>query len=189
MVTIKSIFFKSLKIGSLEDDFKALFDELYDRLVYFATKLVNREEDAEDIVQDAFVQLWNRMNSLENHQNVYKQYLYSTIRNSCLNHLRHTKVNDKYIAYTLAHDVDIEHGIVEDIISAEVIAELQKAINELPDHFKLISELSYYEGKKNQEVADQLGISVNTLKKQKQRLINTLRVKISSIILFLLLVI
>ena len=182
MRKIKDIFSSRLTINSKRNDYKVLFEELYNRLVYFSFQITNSSYDSEDIVQESFIQLWNNIDSLATHKDVYKQYLYKSVKNLSLNYIRHQRVKDRYNSYLHAHYNEAEDSILEHIIYAEVIAQLNEIIEELPMHLKQLSDLSFYEGKKNQEVADELGISVNTLKKQKQKILHLLKTKFSSLL-------
>lgn len=173
--------FRDKDVDSQLKDVKKLFDELYDRLVYFSYQIVKNKEQAEDIVQEAFIKLWNNKDALTDSTQVLKSYLYSSVKNLSLNVLRHDKVVDRYVQFTRTVNEPTDAPIVEAIISAEVMSQIHKALEELPEHYKQISLLSFFEGKKNQEIADELGISVNTIKKQKQKAIQLLRLKLTSI--------
>lgn len=186
MVDISSAFLGTEEVKSQEVDIKSLFDELYDRLVYFAYQIIRDQEQAEDIVQEAFVKLWGNKNTLTNSEQSLKSYLYNTVKNLSLNVIRHSKVVDRYVQLNLREDEPIDAPIVEAIMSAEVLSQIHKAVAELPQQYKTISLLSFFEGKKNQEIADELGISVNTIKKQKQKAIQMLRLKLTSLLSLML---
>jgi len=186
LVDISSAFLGTEEVKSQEVDIKSLFDELYDRLVYFAYQIIRDQEQAEDIVQEAFVKLWGNKNTLTNSEQSLKSYLYNTVKNLSLNVIRHSKVVDRYVQLNLREDEPIDAPIVEAIMSAEVLSQIHKAVAELPQQYKTISLLSFFEGKKNQEIADELGISVNTIKKQKQKAIQMLRLKLTSLLSLML---
>ena len=77
--------------------------------------------------------------------------------------------------------------IIDAIITSEVIAEIHAAIRSLPENYRTISVKGFLEGKKNQEIADELGMSVNTVKKQKQKALQLLRLKLTPDLFALLL--
>jgi len=157
--------------------FEALFKEFYDRLVFFSFQFVNDKDQARDVVQDAFVKFWHQQETVLNNKIAIKNYLYSTVRNASLNHIRHTKVVDGYVQLHNTTEPE-EAPIIDAIITAEVVAEIHLAIQSLPDSYRLVSELGYLEGKRNQEIADELDMSINTVKKQKQRALQLLRMKL-----------
>lgn len=158
----------------------ALFRRYYDRLVYFAYQIVQNREQSEDVVQDAFVKYWQFRENIQPTEVSVKGYLYSTVRNGSLNVLRHNKVAEGYQeSHPDRRNEAEEAPIVEALISAEVLSGIHAAISSLPEKYRTISILSYLEGKKNREIADQLGMSVNTVKKRKQRTLELLRLKLS----------
>lgn len=163
-----------------------IFDEYYDRLVYFSFQLVKNKQQSEDIVQEAFIKYWDNHTSVKLEKLAIKNYLYTTVRNLSFNVLRHHKVVQNY-AETQSRDEPIDLPVIEAIISSEVLAEIHLAIHSLPENYKIISLKSFLEGKKNQEIADELGMSINTVKKQKQRALQLLRLKLSSDIFIILL--
>lgn len=159
--------------SSLED----LFKEYYERLVYFAYQVIKDKDTAEDIVQETFIKFWNQRKNIEADGLAIKSYLYSTVKNNCLNILRHQKVEEKY-KEKLGKVYSEEVGIVQLIIRAEVVSELHRALQTLPAGCRQISRLGYFEGKSNPEIAAELGISVNTVKTQKQRGLQLLRLRL-----------
>ncbi|HEX9509830.1 MAG TPA: sigma-70 family RNA polymerase sigma factor [Puia sp.] len=73
--------------------FASFFHLHYRPLCYFATQLVNSQQDGEDIVKDTFVKLWQKHTDFDTPQNI-KAFLYITTRNACLNFLRHMQVRE-----------------------------------------------------------------------------------------------
>jgi len=164
--------------GLNHPELDSLFREFYNRLVYFAFQLIHDQAQAQDIVQDVFIKYWQERDSVLPDRVAIKNYLYTSVRNASLNSIRHNRVVDKYIQQQ-GSDEPEELPVIESIISSEVIAEIHSAIESLPEHYRIISEMSYLEGKKNQEIADELGMSVNTVKKQKYRALELLRLRLA----------
>jgi RNA polymerase sigma-70 factor (family 1) len=188
MSIVKEIF-TSKKTGILtEVDLDALFKEFFDRLVYFSIQLVKDKDQARDIVQDAFVKYWNQRETVLINKIAIKNFLYKTVRNDSLNIIRHSKVVAGYIQQQSKTEPE-EAPVIDAIIAAEVMAELHAALQALPSNYRLVSVMGYLDDKKNQEIADELDMSVNTVKKQKQRALQLLRLKLEPemFILFLML--
>lgn len=158
-------------------DLTTVFDTYYDRLVYFCFKIVADKEQARDLTQDAFLKYWQQSDVIAENETAIKNFLYSTVHNAALNAVRHDKVVGRY-ADRQDKDEPMESDVMEAMISAEVTAEIHAAIESLPEQYKQISKMGYFEGKKNQEIADELGMSVNTVKKQKQKALELLRLKL-----------
>ncbi|MDB5262381.1 MAG: polymerase sigma-70 factor [Adhaeribacter sp.] len=162
-----------------------LFQEYYARLVYFSFQIIKDKDNAEDIVQEAFIKYWDQRENIDTNSQAVKSYLYSTVKNASLNVLRHQKVEEKYWQ-TLEDALPDETSIMQLIIRAEVVSEVHRAIQTLPPACQQISRLGYLEGKNNQEIAAELGVSVNTVKTQKQRGIQLLRLRLKPEIFSLL---
>ena len=186
MSIVKSIFTSiktSVSVGRI--DFDSLFKEFYDRLVYFSFQLVKDKHQAMDIVQDAFIKYWNLRETVMQDKIAIKNFLYRTVRNSSLNSIRHEKVVEGYILTQDGVERE-ERPVIDAIISAEVIAAIHTAVQSLPENYKNISVMGYMEGKKNHEIANELEMSVNTVKKQKQKALQLLRIKLEPDIFILL---
>jgi len=153
--------------------FKAIFDLFNKRLLYLATEIVRDAAAAEDIVQEAFLKLWDRGANFAD-LTAIKAFLYLSVKNACRNLYKHEKVVDKYISRQ--DDSIDEHTIMAKIIEAEVLDSLSNAIEKLPAGCRDVVYLGYFEGLSNQEVAKQLNISINTVKTQKMRALRSLRV-------------
>ncbi|MFC0514311.1 RNA polymerase sigma-70 factor [Mucilaginibacter angelicae] len=180
MSIVKGIFGqKNNATASAENvDLDVLFKQYYDRLVYFSLQLIKDKDQAEDIVQDAFIKYWNQRETVIQNRIAIKNFLYSTVRNASLNTIRHGKVVEAYIQYQGNTEPE-EPPVIEAIITAEAVAEIHAALHSLPESHRTISIMGYFDGKKNQEIADELDMSVNTVKKQKQRALELMRVKLS----------
>lgn len=166
-------------------DIKHLFDLYYTRLCYFAHKLIGDKEASEDIVQDAFVAYWKKSADFDNELSI-KSFLYLTVKNACLNVIRHGEVVKKF-AESQDNTGQIEEKITENIIRSEVAGEIHTAIANLPKGCRQVLELAYFGELKNDEIAEQLQISINTVKTQKARALQLLRLKldVGSLILVL----
>lgn len=157
---------------------ESLFKANYARLCYFAFKLIGDQPAAEDIVQDCFIKCWSRSPGLPTEMNM-KAYLYQSVRNACLNLLRHTEVEKRYAKREGMPAESNEGRYLDLIIRAEVLGEINKAIETLPPGCRQVLKLSYFDSLKNEEIAEALGISINTVKTQKARALKLLQVKLT----------
>ncbi|KAA8483134.1 RNA polymerase sigma-70 factor (ECF subfamily) [Arcticibacter tournemirensis] len=162
-----------------EMDLKSIFDEYYDRLIYFSVQLINNREQAQDIVQEAFVKYWDYRENIAYERCAVKNYLYTTVKHLSFNVLRHNKIVDNYAQKQSLTEL-ADQPVIDAIITSEVLAEIHMAIQSLPENYRIISLKGFLAGKKNHEIADELGMSVNTVKKQKQRALQLLRLKLTS---------
>ncbi|PSL42867.1 RNA polymerase sigma-70 factor (ECF subfamily) [Chitinophaga niastensis] len=155
-----------------EKIFKSLFELFNSRLLLFAESMLSANEEAADLVQEAFVALWQRMDSFDNLQAI-KVFLYLTVKNKCLNIFKHEKVVRRFTDGYMPEPED-KH-IMARLIEAEVLGEVQQALTKLPAGCRNVLHLSYFEGLRNNEIADRLNISINTVKTQKARALRLMR--------------
>lgn len=155
-------------------DFKQLYLEFYAALCYFAYKIVGDQEEAKDIVEDVFLKVLHRKSALAETDNI-RAYLYTAVKNSCLNHLKvTTRVKERQWHYN-SNLPSEDHGYINELIQAEVLRDVMKAIEKLPGHAGEIIKMSYFESLKNDEIAQLLGLSVQTVKNLKSKGLDGLR--------------
>lgn len=148
--------------------FEQLYNEYYTQLVVFAKSYLFDIEESKEVVQKLFVQLWINRKELKIDTSL-KSYLFSSVKNRCLNHLRDLKIKDRhellYIEATLMSSRVQEGGDRLQHLEQKVWEEIQK----LPEQIRKIIILKYYKGKKQKEIALDLGVSENTVKTQLSR--------------------
>ena len=164
--------------------FDRFFESFYPTLVIFAQKYVEDIETAEDICQDAFLKVYVDDRSLQKYDNI-KAYLYTLTKNSCHNYLKHNRVKDKYRKTKVN---DPETFFKDTLMEQETYRILYEAINTLPERSKEIIELSL-NGLSNPQIAEELNISINTIKSSKLKSYQRLRelLKDHKLVIFLLL--
>jgi len=169
-----------------EESFRAIYKIYRTRLCYFASKLLPDGESPEDVVQEAFVKLWQK-HSHFHHPDSVKAFLYITVKNRCLNLSKHGKVVDRY--NHLLHEEANEEIIADYLLESEVLDNIYRALEKLPQGCRKVLQLSYFQELKNKEIAERLQVSVNTVKTQKKRGLHLLRglLKVTSIWSFMLL--
>ena len=155
-----------------EKAFQYIFSLFYERLCFFARGITQNDLQAEDLVQDAFVQLWKRKEGFDGFQSV-KAFLYIAVKNAGRNVLKHDKVVTRHAR---AHqDPAAEEAVLHRMIESEVLSDVRKALNQLPEGCREVIHLCYFQGLRNQEAARQLQVSINTVKTQKVRGLRMLR--------------
>jgi RNA polymerase sigma-70 factor, Bacteroides expansion family 1 len=150
--------------------YHSLYESYYKSLVSYSSNFVLSMEAAEDIVQDLFAALWERRILFQSF-NSLKCYLYNSIRNASLNYLKHQDVEAIYIESLANTYNEIEEN---EVYEEEVYRRLFVAIDKLSPRCREIFKL-YMQGKKNEEIADMLGIAFETVKTQKKRAMQILR--------------
>jgi RNA polymerase sigma-70 factor (ECF subfamily) len=164
--------------------FKRVFDLYFNALCSFGSHYVQDTFIVEDLVQETFIGLWNKKNDFE-HINALKAFLYTTVRNKCLNHLKHQLVLKKHDK-DLILELESNQTSSEQIIVEETFNQLFQEIKNLPKASQEVMLLAL-NGLKNQEIADELGITINTVKTQKKIAYSKLKNRIHPVLNLVLL--
>lgn len=146
--------------------FQTLFDRYYRPMCIYGAKYIHSLDVVEDLVQDVFVKIWDRKDyeALSN----LRAYLFTAIKNACLTYLRKNKPEHlEDLDFTWEQDLYIQVDEEEDV--KDKIEQVQAAIEKLPPACSEVFNLVVLSGLKYQEAADDLGISVNTVKSQLKR--------------------
>ena len=146
-------------------------------MMLYALRMVTDREMAEDMVQNAFMRLWENRETFEKESDV-RSFLYLNIRHRIVDHVRHTKVKGKYkelVKNESNGTMLIEED--EEEFANEIYIRLFDAINELPPRQRELF-LLYMQGKKNAEIAQVMHITEETIRVQKKRALKTLREKL-----------
>lgn len=146
--------------------FKQLFESYFKKMTLFAEYFLLDRGEAEDIVQEVFIDLWNNAPTLPEVSNL-KSYLFTQVRNRSLNRLKHLHVEDNYKQWLLEAQAYAEIPEVE--IDQDMLKKVYDVIEELPDQSKIIFKRCVLDGKKYKEVAEEMNISVNTVNTQMSR--------------------
>lgn len=145
--------------------FREVFDTYFDALAAFGYKFVSDITTVEDMVQEAFISFWEKRGDFD-HIAAVKSFLYTSVRNKCLNYLKHKAVQKKHEP-NLVYELESEQHFTAHVIEEEIFNQLLAEIKNLPDAAREIMILAL-NGLKNQEIADELGVSINTVKTQKK---------------------
>lgn len=168
-MTIRSIF-NIQKRPDKEGRFRELFLSMHPKLIRYATTLIGDADEAKDMVSDVFGRAWEEFERLGESPSAW---LYTATRNACLNRLKHLQVEQTHIeAIVLATQADVDNGYWEH----EVLLQKAEAIAQsLPEPTCTVLRLCYWEKKTYQQVAEQLGISPDTVKKHISKALRMLR--------------
>ncbi len=163
-----------------EAAFEVVFSLYYPRLVYFAQEYVSYE-DAKSLVQEAFIAFWEK-NPKVMSQFQLQSYLYTSVKNNCLMHLRHEKVKKRFdddAALKVQNQVYLSalEQLDTSVISfQEIETIIEKTLSGLPPRCRDVFVLSRFEGKKNHEVAEELNISEKAVEAQITKALKVFRV-------------
>ncbi|MFV0272003.1 MAG: RNA polymerase sigma-70 factor [Macellibacteroides fermentans] len=158
---------------SVKENFDAIYVNNFSRLFLFAKEYVLFDEEAENIVQDIFLMLWEKRDVLRVDVSL-TAYLFTLVKNKCIDFLRHRMVEQMYsenIQHEYNEELNVKLFALESFdhnFSSEEDIEilLRNAIDKLPERCRLIFIKSRIEGKKYKEIAEELNLSVNTVEGQ-----------------------
>lgn len=154
--------------------FKEFYQSCFFRMYQFAYSFVHSKESAEEVVNDVFMNLWQKRHTLDSIQNI-NVYLYVAVKNASLNHLRKKRLptpvsidelNVQHLRFTTSPE--------SILLTRELQARVQAAIEQLPPRCRLIFKLVKEDGLSYKEVAAILDISIKTVDTQLYLALNKL---------------
>ena len=146
-----------------EKSFQILFINYYSVLVSFAMKYLESQDVAEDIVQDVFVKIWESREKLGEIDNL-SAYLYQMVRFKSFNYLRAEKIRQDA---TKSFAEELDEIEMNEYIKNETFRIVMQTLEDLPPGSRNVFSRAI-QGYSAKEIADELGIAVETVKKQKQ---------------------
>ncbi|WP_430973179.1 RNA polymerase sigma-70 factor [Sunxiuqinia rutila] len=144
--------------------FERMFDLYFQPLCGFASTYLKNNHIVEDIVIECFVEIWEKRESIVIRSSLHN-YLLTAVKNSSISFLRKNKVQFSELE-GLTLDYDDSKNPLDEL---PILNRLYLAINKLPEKRRQILKMAAYEGKSYPEIAEELGISINTVKTQMSR--------------------
>ena len=154
--------------------FEQLFRELLKPLSHFALKYVGDWDEAKGLVHEVFVAVWEKFETLPA-DTQYQSYLYTAVRNRCLNYIRDKKIH-------LSFEQVPENQLMEvqpTLETSELEREIEMAIQSLPEKCRMVFELSRREGLKYAQIAEKMEISVKTVEAQMSKALGIMKKHLS----------
>lgn len=159
--------------STYQNEYEKVYAIYFPKLVRFSRTYVISHQDAENIVQDIFLYLWEHKEMLESLQNT-NAFLFTLTKNRCIDHLRkQTQNKDKKQSLTTLQEKELElklyslQAFDENKYSdSQIETIIADAVNSLPERCREIFILSRFEGLRHKEIAEHLNISTNTIEGQ-----------------------
>ena len=164
-----------------EDAFCELYATYKNRLIYFAMRFLKSREYAEDVFQDAFTVVWQSRRFI-NPDASFSSYLYTIMRNRILNQLRNAANEEKLKESILSQALDYTEDTKREVMLNDLKSLISHALQQLTPRQREIFEMSREAQLSHKEIADKLGISVNTVQEHMSislKLIRTYLIKYS----------
>lgn len=157
----EQILLKQLKKGD-EKAYSLLFRKYYKDLVMFAGSYIPERAVCEDVVQAVFLKIWEKRKDL-NYNISFKSFLLTSVRNGCLDELRHLKVRIEHQQNTNVQYDDLDYSTENQVLYSELKNHLNNALSQIPEKQRDVFNMSRIEGLKYKEIADKLKISERTV--------------------------
>ncbi len=151
--------------------FRTLFRFLYPRMKGYCSLFVHDKEQVSDIVQECFLALWEKRLTIDPEKQI-ESYLFVILRNRCLNYLKEIRLKDNLVDPGNIETTELQYLYQLDLsereeksLEEQLIDSFQSAVESLPPKMKQVFLLCKVEGRKQKEVADELGITVKGVEK------------------------
>ncbi|WP_421874524.1 RNA polymerase sigma-70 factor [Marinoscillum sp.] len=158
-----------MTIPSSEREFEAFFNLHYPAMVGFAMNYISDKDQAEELVQEVFTNVWVKAESIEIKTSA-KSYLYTATRNACLNFLKHQKIEMAYAKTNEGLSTASDYREYDELLSR-----LEQAMDKIPEKCRAIFELNRFEGMRYKEIAQELDLSLKTVENQMGKALKILR--------------
>lgn len=172
-----------------QENFEQIYKQYYPKMFAFAKNYIPANEDAENIVQDVFLSLWERKQEIVISYTLVT-YLFTLVKNRCLNFLRHKLIEEEFnsqMKEELRFKLDALESMDYSYQSEKELQEvIRRALDSLPERCREVFIKSRIEGLKYKEISEELGISVNTVENQMVTAFKKLRVELKDYLPLLL---
>lgn len=153
-----------------EKGFNFFFRQYYAALSYYSFQIIKDKADAEEIASEALMKIWERRSNFDNLPAI-RSFLYTTTRNASLNYLRSQERSEQRLKIVEYVSDKKEKDAFERMAETETYREIFIALNSLPPQCRKIFSMLFIEGKEYQQIADELNLTVATIRSQKARAI------------------
>ena len=167
------------------NSFDFFFRQYYTPLSFFANSILHNEEEAKDIVQDSFVKLWDSQ-TIDERSETVKSFLYTSVRNKCIDVLRKKKVIQKAKLQLVKNDEN-NFEYFDEVAFSEMMSQVVGHIEMLPPKMQQVIKLFYFEDKNYKEIAGTLGTTPETVRNQKGKALKIIRRNLPIILALILL--
>lgn len=159
--------------------YEATYKSLFKPLFVYALSILNDQAKAEGIVQNVFLKLWEKKETIEI-QSSLKAYLYKAVHNHSLNAIKHTQVKQQYeshLSYSMKNKQS--ESVERTTAHKQLEGKLRRALSELPEQCRTVFQMSRFEDLKYKEIAERLSISPKTVENHMGKALKLLRGKLA----------
>ena len=162
-----------------KNSFRNIFSEYYQPLCHLSKHYLEDEDEAKGVVQEAFVKLWELRQKLNPESNI-RNFLFTLVKNNCLNILKRRQIllkhHEKIRWIEMHYQYESLSRMGDNYLEFNELREkIDLAIRNLPDHCRIVFEMSRFEDLKNREIAEKLGVSQKTVEAHLTKALKILR--------------
>lgn len=181
MSSVNTYHISALKGGS-RNEYEKIYLDLFGLLYSLGKQYLGDAEEAEEIVQDAFLKLWELRSELSEESNI-RNFLYTLVKNNCLNRLRNKQnaarllKNYHYLEMQYHYEALVKMG--DSFGQFEELKEkIDQSIASLPDDLRIVFEMSRFQDMRYKDIAIQLGLSEKTVEARMTKVLKILRAEL-----------
>jgi len=162
-----------------KDDFRNIFQLYYQPLCHLSRSYLDDEDESKSVVQDAFLKLWEIRNDINSDSNL-RNFLFTIVKNNCLNALKRRQIQSKHHEKIKWIEMHYQYESLDRMGSDylefdELKVRIDTAIRNLPEHCRVVFEMSRFEELKNREIAEKLGVTQKTVEAHLTKALKILR--------------
>ena len=162
-----------------KDGFKNIFQQFFQPLYYLSSQYLEDHDEAKEVVQEAFVKLWEIRQNLYEDSNI-RNFLFTLVKNNCLNLLKRKQLllkhHEKLRWMEMHYQYESLSRMGSDYLEFNELREkIDLAIKNLPEHCRIVFEMSRFEELKNREIAEKLGVTQKTVEAHLTKALKILR--------------
>ena len=165
--------------GAAQAAFKTIYDRLYNPLYWFGIKYLHDEAEVEDVLSEAFLQVWTKRAEFNSIQSIH-MFLHVAVKNKCLDVLRRREMKThKHAEILLTLQAQEPEDFFLEQVENELMRKIYEQVHQLPSQLREVFMLSYQEGLKPAQIAERLSLSVQTIKNRKVTALKVLKAALS----------
>jgi RNA polymerase sigma-70 factor (family 1) len=164
--------------GKIKNGEKNAYQELFERyaprIYQFSFTYLKNQADAEELVQDVFLKIWEKRDSLDQSKNI-KSFIFKVAVNTIYDFIRHKNIENAFNDFVRLNSETGSNNTWHSVIFDEMQENLQKLVAQLPEQRQKIFQLSKEEGLSNEEIAAKLNLSKRTVENHLYRAVSFLK--------------
>lgn len=162
-----------------KDGFKNIFHQFFQPLYHLSSHYLEDPDEAKEVVQNAFVKLWEVRQNLDEDSNI-RNFLFTLVKNNCLNLLKRKQLllkhHEKLKWMEMHYQYESLSRMGDDYLEFnELKDKIDLAVKNLPEHCRVVFEMSRFEELKNREIAEKLGVTQKTVEAHLTKALKILR--------------